>query len=138
MAPCREPVGAFLSASGTVHCLWKRPSLCVHSHCENPSIVCRNKLSDVFLMPFLSKGSEGQDTKGELQEGAAVRHSPSERDPLRPLPAALPAASQQQTAVSRVQPLRLQKLQPRPPGRAGLALRPLPLGQVSSLEAERP
>lgn len=76
------------------------------------------------------KGAEGQDQEGEPPEGAGIPCGPPERDPLCPLPAALPAPRRPQEAMPGLPPLRLPRLQPRPPG-GGLALPPLPPGQVS-------
>lgn len=84
-----------------------------------------------LLCSFPMQGTEGQDQEGKLQEGAAFGHGPPGRHPLRPLPAALPAPLGPQEAVPGLRPLHLPRLRPRPPGGAGLALRPLPPGQVS-------
>lgn len=83
------------------------------------------------LSLLFPKGAEGQGEEGELPEGAGLRRGPHERHPLCPLPAALPAAGGPQATVPGLPPLRLPKLQPRPPRGGGLALPPLPLGQVS-------
>lgn len=122
-----KPVGAFADVLSLFSANEKVP-LCVHTHIESllqnqdvPYISC-------FCFP---KGAEGQDKEGKLPEGAGFRHGPPDRDPLCPLPAVLPAPCEPQKAMPELPPLHLQRLQPCPPRGAGLALRPLPPGQVS-------
>lgn len=79
MALCHEPVGAFAQLR-SLSSAYGNASLSVafHTACIHTSVVETSCLIYFLSHFFLSKGAEGQDTKGELQEGAAVRHSPSE------------------------------------------------------------